>query len=155
MVPLIKNNKALFYLDIWKQVFKNSEIKSKCKNVLQLFKILFVVPFTNAKLERVFSQMLRVKSDLRNQLTRDYLDSLLYIYEEGDSLQMFNSESAINLWFNDKVHSITASAHRSSTMKRQKHSDTEFLDIAELAMSDLEDERDTLFEGFSQFDCHS
>ena len=86
MVPLIKNNKALPYLDIWKRVFKNSEIKSKCKNVLQLFKILFVMPFTNAKLERVFSRMLRVKSDLRNQLTRDYLDSLLQIYE-GDMKQ--------------------------------------------------------------------
>ena len=39
-------------------------------------------------------------------------------------------------------------------MKLQKSSDTEFVDLAELAMSDL-DESDTVFEGFSQFDCNS
>ena len=34
-------------------------------------------------------------------------------------------------------------------IKRQKRSDTEFVDIAELAMSDFEDESGTIFEGFS------
>ena len=43
MVPLIKNNKALPYLDIWKRVFTNSEHKSECKNVLHLFELLFVI----------------------------------------------------------------------------------------------------------------
>ena len=63
---------------------------------------------------------------------------------------MFNPEPAINLWFSDKVRrQLTASSHRNSTMKRQKRSDTEFVDIAELAMSDLDDESDTIFEGFS------
>ena len=101
MVTLVKNNKALPYVDIWKQVFTNSELKSECKNVLHLFEILFVMPFTNAKLERMFSQMLRVKSDWHNHLTRDHLDSLLWI-NEGESLKMFNLKSAINFWFNDK-----------------------------------------------------
>ena len=77
MVPLIKNNKALPYLDIWKCVFTNSELKSECKNVLHLFEILFVMPFTNGKLERMFLWKLRVKSDWPNRLTRDDLDSLL------------------------------------------------------------------------------
>ena len=43
---------------------------------------------------------------------------------------------------------LTASLHSSSTMKLQKSSDTEFVDLAELAMSDL-DESDTVFEEFS------
>ena len=90
MVTLVKNNKALPYVDIWKQVFTNSELKSECKNVLHLFEILFVMPFTNAKLERMFSRALRVKSDWRNRLTRDHLDSLLRINEEGENLTMFN-----------------------------------------------------------------
>ena len=77
MVTLVKNNKALPYLDIWKQVFTNTELKSECKNVLHLFEILFVMPFTNAKLERMFLQMLRVKSDWHNHLTRDHFDSIL------------------------------------------------------------------------------
>ena len=53
---------------------------------------------------------------------------------------MLNPEPAINLWFNDKVWRLAAC---------QKRSDTEFVDIAELAMSDLEDESDTIFKGFS------
>ena len=109
----------------------------------------YYLSFTNAKLERMFSRKLRVKSDWRNRLTCDHLDSLLQINEEGESLKMFNPEPAINLWFSDKVRRLTASSHRNSTMKRQKRSDTEFVDIAELAMSDLDDESDTIFEGFS------
>ena len=62
---------------------------------------------------------------------------------------MFNPEPAVNLWFNDKVWRLAASSHRNSTIKRQKRSDTEFVDIAELAMSELEDYSDTIFEGFS------
>ena len=93
MVPLIKNNKAFPCLDIWKQTFTNSELKSECKDVLHLLEILFVMTFTNAKLERIFSQMLRVKFDWRNRLTRDHLDSLLQINEEGESLKKFNTES--------------------------------------------------------------
>ena len=139
MVPLIKNNKVLPYLDIWKQVFTNSKLKSECKNVLHLFEILFVMSFTNPKLERMFLRMLRVKSDWRNRLTRGHLDSLLRINEEGESLKMFNLEPAISLWFSDKVRTLTASLYRNSTMKLQKRSDTEFVDIAELAMPDLED----------------
>ena len=136
------------YLDIWKRVFTNRELKSECKNVLHLFEISFVMPLTNAKLERMFSRMLRVKSDWRNRSTRDHLDSLLRI-NEGESLKMFNPESAINLWFNDKVRRLTASLRVNSTMKRQKRSDTAFVNIAELTTSDLEDEGDTIFEGFS------
>ena len=149
MVPLIKNNRALPYLDIWKRVFTNSELKSECKNVLHLFEILFVMSFTNAKLERMFSRMLRVKSDWHNRLT-DHLDSfILRINKEGESLEMFNPEPATSLWFNDEVRRLAASSHRNSTIKRQKRSDTEFVDIAELAISDLEDESVTIFEGFT------
>ena len=68
---------------------------------------------------------------------------------------MFNPKPVMNLWFNDKVRRLTASLHRNSTMKCQKHSDTEFVDITELAISDLEYECDTIFEGFSLLDCNS
>ena len=52
---------------------------------------------------------------------------------------MFNPEPAISLWFNDKVRRLTASSHRNSRMKRQKRNATEFVDVAKLAMLDLED----------------
>ena len=61
---------------------------------------------------------------------------------------MFNPEPIINLWFNDKVQRLTASSHRGSKMKHQK-CDTEFVDMAELPTSDLENESDAIFEWFS------
>ena len=62
---------------------------------------------------------------------------------------MFNPKPATSLWFSDEVRRLAASSHRNSTMKRQERSDTEFVDIAELAISDLEDESVTIFEGFT------
>ena len=57
--------------------------------------MLFAMPFTNDNLEKMFSRMLRVKSDWHNQLTRDHLHSLLETDEEGKSLKMFNPEPGI------------------------------------------------------------
>ena len=120
MVPSTKNNKALPYRDNWKLVFTNRRLKSECKNLSNLFEILSVMPFINAKLERMFSRMLTVKSDWRNRLTMDHLDSLLPISEDGESLKMFNPKPAVNLRFNDKLRRLTAPSHINSTKKRQK-----------------------------------
>ena len=84
----------------------------------------------------MFSGMLRDKSDWCNRLTRDHLDLLLRINEDGETLKMLSREPAIRLWFNDKVRRLTASSHKNSRMKRQKRSDTEFVNITELVMSD-------------------
>ena len=64
MVLLVKNYEALPFFGIWRQVFY--ELKSECENLLQVFKILVMMPFSNTKLERMFSRMLSIKSDLRN-----------------------------------------------------------------------------------------
>ena len=49
--------------------FRNNSVKQDCKNILLVFEILFATPFTNAKVERGFSQMARVKTDFRNCLS--------------------------------------------------------------------------------------
>ena len=54
------------------------------------FRTFFICPFTNAKLERVFSRMNRVKTDRRSSLSRDRLDVLFRISEDGPSLEDFN-----------------------------------------------------------------
>ena len=88
--------------------------------MLHIFKFLLVISFTNAKLERMFSIMLHVKTDWRNGLNRLNglnglnglnLDSLLCIGEESQSIGEFDPSNTINLWFNDKVGCLTASQH--------------------------------------------
>ena len=63
MLPLVKNNKCVKYLDIWSKVFTSKTIKEEFKNILHIFEILLIVPFTNAKVERISSKMNRVKTD--------------------------------------------------------------------------------------------
>ena len=69
-VPLIQNQnkKDSKYLDIWAKVFQSPSIQEECRNVLHILEVLLVVPFTNAKVERLFSRMNRVKTDSRNRL---------------------------------------------------------------------------------------
>ena len=54
MVPLINNNKNSTYLELWKRVLLNIETKKECCNVLHIFKLFLVIPFTNAKLRECF-----------------------------------------------------------------------------------------------------
>lgn len=60
------------------------------------------MPFSNAKLEHMFWQMLRVKSDWSNRLGSDWLETLFRISEEGPSIDEWNPETAINICYNTK-----------------------------------------------------
>lgn len=79
VVPIVKNNPSLKYFDFWQRVFTNRDINNECGNVLHIIEILLITPITNAKLERMFSRLARVKTDWRNRLGRDRLDTLLRI----------------------------------------------------------------------------
>ena len=96
VLPLIASNKETGYLGIWKRVFTNDFVKTECVNIIHLIEILFMIIFTNAKVERMLSRMKRVKSDWRTRLHRDTLDDLLRIGEEGPSIQNFNPDTAID-----------------------------------------------------------
>ena len=45
--------------------FLNIETKKECCNLFHMFELLLFIPFTNAKLEIMFSRMLRAKTDRR------------------------------------------------------------------------------------------
>ena len=60
-LPILQNKLKESYLVVWCRSFANTELISDCKNVMHLFEILLVVPFTNAIVERLFSRMNRVE----------------------------------------------------------------------------------------------
>ena len=148
MVPLINRNKNSTYLVLWKRVCLNIETKKEYHSVLHTFELLLVIPFKNAKLERMFSRMLRVKTNWRNRLNRQHFDTLLCIGQEGRTIGEFDPNDAMNLWFSDKVCCLIASQHKSCSEKRQKVNENQHVDIATLAMSYLED-GDVGFQGFN------
>ena len=62
-------------------------------NRQQLIRLRFEIC---AKLELAFSRMNRVKTDRRSSLSRDRLDVLLRISEDGPFLEKFNPDASID-----------------------------------------------------------
>ncbi len=141
-MPIVVNDKSAKYLDVWKKIFINADVKRECRNVLDIIEILLVTPFSNAKLERMFSRMARVKCDWRNRLSQDRLDALLRIGEEGPSCQDFDPSPSIEKWFEASVRRLTSSSHKYPEKRRKLEDRSKFVDLTDLVMSDLEDESD-------------
>ena len=113
MMPIIKNNLKAKYLDIWK-IILNDDIKKECRNALDIFEIMLICPFSNGKLERLFSWMNHVKTNWRNQFSREQLDMLLHIGEDGPQNKDFNPDIYIDSWFNSKVRQLNSGPHKYS-----------------------------------------
>ena len=82
-------------LDMWQKLLENESVKSQCSNVFDVIELFLITPFTNAKLERMFSRMNRVKTGFRNRLSRERLENCLRISEEGCDIADYNSDNAI------------------------------------------------------------
>ena len=76
-----------------------------CKNILNIIEILFITPITNAKLERMISCILRIKTDWRNKLANKQLGHNLRI-SEGVSSTDYNLNGEIAKWYNEKVRNF-------------------------------------------------
>ena len=63
---------------------------SKFSNILNIIELLLITPVSNAIVERMFSTMARMKPKLRNRMSRDKLDSLLRISEEGPQVKDYD-----------------------------------------------------------------
>ena len=119
ILPILQNNQKESYLEIWHHSFANTELMSDCKNVMHLFEILLVVPFTNAIVERLFSRMNRVKTDFRNRLSRSRLDTCLRVGEDrSTSIEDFNPDRVIECWWNEKRWCLQCRNHTITLLKK-------------------------------------
>ena len=148
VIPIVKNHKKVKCHQISKKVFENSDLKKECENVLHVIKILPIIPFTNRKVERLFSRMNRVKIIERDRLGQDHLDLYLRVNEEGPDIEVLDSDIVIDLWFSEKVQQLPAGPHQP---KRKQENDgqgtTACVDINSLVISDVEEDQ----EEFSNF----
>ena len=90
------------YLDVWQRIFTSPDRKSY-ENVLHLIELLLITPSTNAKLERMFGRMNRVKNDWCNRLTCERLENNLHIGKYGPSIKDFDPKQSIMHWSNEKM----------------------------------------------------
>ena len=88
------------YLKTWRRIF---DMAIDFKNILLVVEICFIMPLSNAHLERLFSRMKRVKCNSRCGLSNSRLGSLLSIGQEGEDLSTSTVLPAMKLWDEEKI----------------------------------------------------
>ena len=89
----------------WWKLF-NAVDAGSWANVLKVIELLFCLPISNGKLERVFSQIKLIKNDRRTFLQENTLDQLIRINVEGPPLSEWDSSCALDLWLKDKSRRV-------------------------------------------------
>lgn len=86
---------------MWWRLY-HSPNASSWKNILDVARLLFTLPFSNGKLERVFSTLKLIKVDKRSSLSNEALDDLLLLNINPCSVTDFNPDESIQRWWEDK-----------------------------------------------------
>ena len=86
---------------IWWKLF-NSSLSKNWTNILSLIELLFCLPVSNGRVERVFSSLKHIKSNCRTCLSENRLDDLIRIAVEGPPLSQWDATGAVHLWWKDK-----------------------------------------------------
>ena len=84
---MLHNSPNESYLEIWHQTFTINKVMAECQSIMHIFEILVIVPFMNAIVECLFSQMNRVNTDFPDRLWRSRLDTCLHVGEEGPNIK--------------------------------------------------------------------
>ena len=93
---------TLEYRAVWWRIF-HAPTASEWSNVLILIQLLFSLPASNGKLERVFSQMNVMKTNKRSLLSKESLSDLLLLSIDSPPLKDFCPDPAIDLWWKEKL----------------------------------------------------
>ena len=85
------------YKATWFKIFHSSRAR-EWQNILLLIRIFFTLPVSNAALERMFSNLGRVKTAKRSSLSQGTLENILRIQAGGPPLESYDPSTAINDW---------------------------------------------------------
>ena len=88
------------YRCVWYRIASVPD-SSEWKNAIPIARLLFSLPCTTAKVERVFSQLKLIKNDRRTKLKQTTLLDLMEVTVEGPAIADFSADSAIEGWWND------------------------------------------------------
>ena len=92
---------SLEYHSVWWRLF-HAPNSAEWSNVLVLAELLFSLPASNGKLERVFSTHGTIKVDKRSRLTNQSLDDLLLLNSAKIPVADFHPDPSIDLWWSAK-----------------------------------------------------
>ena len=100
LLTTVKNLSIDDYKRVW-YILHTTHEAYKWPNLILLSELLFSLPFTNAKVERTFSNLKIIKNERRTSLLTTTLDDLMEINSEGPPFESFSAENAVSLWFRD------------------------------------------------------
>ena len=129
------------YRVCWRRIFQSPR-RSNWKDVLILIRLLFTIPISNAKLERMFSKMKQVKVIHRCSLSEGRLENILRIVEDGPSITNFNLIDAVNLWLSGKDRRSNQQPRKVYNERSRKRNNFGSLGDSD-DTSDSDDTRDT------------
>ena len=127
------------YTTIWWKLF-NAVDASKWQNILRVVELLFCLPLTNGRLERLFSQLKLIKSDRRSSLGENRLDQLLRITVDAPPLSKWDASGAVQLWWEDKTRRPQTKGTQKVTQNRTKSGPSTSSDAS---TSTVDDDTDT------------
>ena len=104
---------TLDYHSVWWRLF-HAPNSAEWSNVLILAELLFSLPASNGKLERVFSTLATIKTDKRSRLNNESLDDLLLLNSTRIPITSFDPDPSIDLWW-------SAKARRPSQRERKEY----------------------------------
>ena len=118
---------------------------SSWPNLLLLCQLVFSLPFSNGRVEQIFSSLKIIKTANRTSMSVSTLDDLLEIFVEGPPLDKFSADSAVELWWTSctttrRVNQTPRKSYRPRASNESTSCTTESEEIP-LAL----DEWDTLF----------
>ena len=98
--------------------------------------IWLCAPFSNATLERLFSQMNLVKTTVRNRISNDSLNSSLRIRISGITLQDFHEtyvKNCVHYWYNSKNRRLNQQKRKDYEKRQSKKAKRPHFRIADLS----------------------
>ena len=114
-------------------------------NILLLCELGFSLPFSNGRVERIFSSLKLIKTDRRTRLQARTLSDLLDIHVEGPLLSNFSADRAVELWWRDCSTTRRVHQHPRKAYRPRKKASTE-ADASASSESDTDEETLTLHE---------
>ena len=102
----IKNIKPV---SLWSKICTLGKDRESWHDIMILIKLCLCTPFSNATLERFFSHLKVVKTELRSRLSSESLDSLMRIRMKGLSIANFDKDylsQCVSHLYGSKAHQI-------------------------------------------------
>ena len=146
---------SLDYHSVWWRLF-HAPNSAECRMyILVLAELLFSLPASNGKLERVFSTLGTVKVDKRSRLTNQSLDDLLLLKSDKIQLADFLPDPSIDLWWSAKARRPSRKERKEYRPCSSDHLSTSYVQDSESEPEDMLERWDELINSDHDSDTDS